>query len=662
MDDFVNGTGAVLPVSIYNETYLGANGSSAGDKFADALVPYSGEAVTTVTGNSKMFYIEVHSDEDQPAGVYTTEIRLYAGDELLEKINFTATVWNFALPEGHYGDTVCGLYNSSSGYASTRGFLELSGVRFDERGEVIQADIPLAESILEGWQEFLLQHGVTTYEIPRFLIDTDPKAAELTMADPRRSVFAVPLLSLNTYNGELTAAAKAKILQYKDLVYGNKYLKDKAFFYTMDEPKWKSDADAASYDALCAAIEKQWNGYHSVVPFYGTAGSYVGNKVKATSDIMCVNQNLVASDESVLNDFISGSWYKTWRYQGENYLGGFYINRWAKSPMGVFARVLYWQADALNSDGILHWNCGYCPYVDGKPYNVWETGSAHGSKGITTGNGDGVLVYPSAPLGLDAATPIASLRLKHIANGMDDYDYLQLAKEFLGEDSAVYTGAKYKVLDALEKYGIKHIFSCESSLYGEGVAYEWIAWECSTMNSARIALGNALSEASTEHNYGDWDIAVKADEEHNGLEIRICADCGAQESREIYFCSGADHSFKYLSNGGDTHGCICEYCGFTKTEAHSEVALEAVAATCKSEGLTAGVKCSVCGEVLVPQQTTAKTAHSYPEGSDTCSVCGKKCACMCHKDGILGFLYKILSFFRKLFGVNPVCECGKAHY
>lgn len=38
------------------------------------------------------------------------------------------------------------------------------------------------------------------------------------------------------------------------------------------------------------------------------------------------------------------------------------------------------------------------------------------------------------------------------------------------------------------------------------------------------------------------------------------------------------------------------------------------------------------------------------------------CDHMCHQDGFFGFLWKIVNFFCKLFGINPVCECGKAHW
>lgn len=35
---------------------------------------------------------------------------------------------------------------------------------------------------------------------------------------------------------------------------------------------------------------------------------------------------------------------------------------------------------------------------------------------------------------------------------------------------------------------------------------------------------------------------------------------------------------------------------------------------------------------------------------------------ICHKSGFMGFIWKIINFFSKLFGTNSVCECGMAHY
>lgn len=129
------------------------------------------------------------------------------------------------------------------------------------------------------------------------------------------------------------------------------------------------------------------------------------------------------------------------------------------------------------------------------------------------------------------------------------------------------------------------------------------------------------------------------------------------------------------------------------TVPHTEEVIKAVAPTCTKDGTTAGVKCSVCGDILVTPEREPMTGHKTqtvdarePEigvpgytGDTVCSVCGDvlergeeipaleddtvpECDHICHKDGVLGILWRIISFFAKLFKVNPVCECGAAHY
>ncbi|MBQ7296161.1 MAG: leucine-rich repeat protein [Clostridia bacterium] len=141
---------------------------------------------------------------------------------------------------------------------------------------------------------------------------------------------------------------------------------------------------------------------------------------------------------------------------------------------------------------------------------------------------------------------------------------------------------------------------------------------------------------------------------------------------------------------------------------HTEEVVPEVKATCRGTGLTAGVKCSVCGEVITPQTVTPKLSHIesswITDSQATCSAEGKKhticllcdktlrtsgieklshkdnnndnkcdmcsvstnpvdkCSHMCHKGGFSGFIWSIIKFFSKLFGSNKVCECGAEHY
>ena len=100
---------------------------------------------------------------------------------------------------------------------------------------------------------------------------------------------------------------------------------------------------------------------------------------------------------------------------------------------------------------------------------------------------------------------------------------------------------------------------------------------------------------------------------------------------------------------------------------HTEEIIPAKPATCKETGLTEGKMCSVCGEILVAQQSIPLAEHTYENG--LCTECGHKqnsrCICVCHnaeKNFIVKFLYAIFRIIWKVFGVHQICACGDLHY
>lgn len=122
----------------------------------------------------------------------------------------------------------------------------------------------------------------------------------------------------------------------------------------------------------------------------------------------------------------------------------------------------------------------------------------------------------------------------------------------------------------------------------------------------------------------------------------------------------------HLSEGVRTY--TCNACGDSYTEAiaktkeHSYFVQNIVEPTCESEGYTTYM-CE-CGHNYNGDKKAA-TGHNY--NGDKCADCGESkienyCSCNCHKSGFMGFIWKILRFFYKLFGTNKTCDCGAAHY
>lgn len=93
---------------------------------------------------------------------------------------------------------------------------------------------------------------------------------------------------------------------------------------------------------------------------------------------------------------------------------------------------------------------------------------------------------------------------------------------------------------------------------------------------------------------------------------------------------------------------------------HSYTASITKEATCTENGTTT-YTCS-CGDSY--NETIEATGHDF-EGSK-CKNCdydkADTCGCNCHKGGFMGFIWKIINFFNKLFKSKQYCACGEKHY
>ncbi|MCI6567835.1 MAG: S-layer homology domain-containing protein [Dysosmobacter sp.] len=188
------------------------------------------------------------------------------------------------------------------------------------------------------------------------------------------------------------------------------------------------------------------------------------------------------------------------------------------------------------------------------------------------------------------------------------------------------------------------------------------------------------AEPCENHNWGEWAVAKEATCTEKGVETRTCSVCGETETRDItalghdykaavtaptctaqgyttHTCSRCGDSYvdTYVNALGHTWGqwtvttpatCTeagvekrtCSVCGETETQdvtalGHTQETLPGKAATCTETGLTDGVKCAVCGEILTAQETIPVTAHTeetIPAVPATCTETGlkegKKCS------------------------------------
>jgi hypothetical protein len=86
-------------------------------------------------------------------------------------------------------------------------------------------------------------------------------------------------------------------------------------------------------------------------------------------------------------------------------------------------------SQSLNLTGMLYWR------VDKWPSNAWDNVNNAGTYSSSNYPGEGMLVYPGEPVGVKGV--VASMRLKWLRDGVEDYDYVQILKKLGKEDLAM---------------------------------------------------------------------------------------------------------------------------------------------------------------------------------------------------------------------------------
>ncbi|MDO5113754.1 MAG: DUF4091 domain-containing protein [Planctomycetia bacterium] len=111
-----------------------------------------------------------------------------------------------------------------------------------------------------------------------------------------------------------------------------------------------------------------------------------------------------------------------------------YANIMFRFPL-IESRILGWQSFEQKYDGLLYWGVNiwkddpkYAIQPEQGLFHRWETSWRFSGKLIY---GDGCLLYPHQD-----GTPVGSVRLANLRDGLEDYEYLHQLKELLGDRDA----------------------------------------------------------------------------------------------------------------------------------------------------------------------------------------------------------------------------------
>ena len=439
--------GATIPASevrLYREAYLNittpSNTEGGTGMWPDALVPDVDEVVNekrnafpfdVPAGENRVIWVEVHVPQGQTPGTYTGSLAV-SGAGLATSVPVTLLVWNFALPStsslsstfgmswnaaciAHYGSyEACGF---DAGVEQTH--LLYARFMLDHRitADVVYTGPASCTGSNCDWTHFDGVYGA--------LFDgTDPNL-RLKGAKPT----SIKFIWSGGYNPD-HYSAWAQHFHLKGWF-------DRTYDYTCDEPPqtcaWTDintraavvhGADAQFRTLVTTQInDANSNGVTSSINILSPVVNFMDDKVGFGSAFE-------GNQRANYDPFLASNarnllwWYQSCMSHGCGGVGGDYNSGWPSFMVDN-------SASQNRSQGMLSWlyNVSGVLYYETLLHlpTAWDS-LYDASFG---GNGDGTLLYPGKPTIIGGATdiPVASIRLKMIREGFEDYEYMKLVSD-----------------------------------------------------------------------------------------------------------------------------------------------------------------------------------------------------------------------------------------
>jgi hypothetical protein len=448
--------GATIPgseVRLYREGYQNittpSNTEGGTGLWPDALIPDVDEVANekrnafpfdVPSGENRVVWVEVHVPQGQPFGAYHGSITVSASDGTTATVPVTLLVWDFTLPSTSSLPSTFGMGWSAECVAHYGSYNACGGDAGVERMHVL-------------YSRFMLDHRITSNVIYYGPSGCTGLNCNWTHFD---STYGA-LFDGTDPNSRLQGAKQTTILYVWNSTASSYYSGwaqhfrqkgwfDRTFDYTCDEPPsgcvWSSiptraarvhagDADfrtlvtASINDANTNNVTGSINILTPVVNFMndkpGWSSPYEGNQRSNYNSFLQQN-----SDNRLW-------WYQSCMSDGCGGVGGTYFSGWPSFMVDN-------TASQNRSQGMLSWlyNIGGVLYysIDDKLTTAWTSVYDFG------GNGDGTLLYPGTPAAIGGTTdiPVASIRLKMIREGFEDYEYMKLVSDLGDPNFAQQTG------------------------------------------------------------------------------------------------------------------------------------------------------------------------------------------------------------------------------
>ena len=417
LDTLTHESGATLDTSLYF-TYYHDVGKA--DKMPDAIPPVQGP-MSVKGNNSQGFVIKAKAAKDTAAGLYSAELRIYDNETgaYIKKATVCAYVWDFTLTDDTSLSAVMQICSWWTDY--------------------LQKSLAGEHTVTEAhkiYYDFLLENRINGYDLP---VSPLSEEANAYLDNPRVNLF------LDWYGCDPTALW--------DKLSSKPEWMEKFFAYGIDEPnneermqlvkeayeqlsqyypgiQMSSPLDI-DYDFEGADQIERLSPYVSIWCTKDTA--YIPREFYTTVNLMTGMQSEEQNErygiftDRMAEEVADGD--RLWTYYC--YSSQKSYPHWMADGDGVNILVSLWQCKQNDVTGILVWAVNFWR-GDGTTMTSYDDISMDVGSGMKA-YGDGTLVYPGAPYGLD--TPVSSIRLETAREGIEDYEYLCMLEELYGEET-----------------------------------------------------------------------------------------------------------------------------------------------------------------------------------------------------------------------------------
>ena len=437
-----------------------SNGEGRVGRWPDPLIPgrdpMSGAPVPAFVQPARddeptLVYVEVCADQGAQPGPgrlsLAIDARISAGVSARHELSIPIAIRHFALPPTSTLATSFGF----SGLSAARGH----GLREDDDSALTQLTRRYAMAAL---RHRISLHGLSMS--PPTLLSRDPLRLDFTAHDAELGALlegtamdsGARATSFDVRSHPALRGQKRLERDYFRLYAAHLRAKgwlDRAFFYVADEP---TEADLPAVAQRARLVRAAAPGLRVLVT-HGLTPVLDG-----AIDIWTPNMNCLFTrpDDDYCAATLAADAYRAqrqrgkqlWWYQSCGSHGCAADGELSEGERHYFSG---WPSYMIDHDAALNRAMGALSFahgIDGELYfNTVEAYLAPKSGGVAdpwrdtlrfTGNGDGTLFYPGTParLGTAAHLPIESLRLKHLRDGLEDFEYLHLARQRGREDAA----------------------------------------------------------------------------------------------------------------------------------------------------------------------------------------------------------------------------------